>query len=277
MATKITSRSGDQYQTFKYNPRSQPPSSNSRSHKSSPAIASLKPAKMNALGGAQMKYFSLAAIAALSALFHQTAAAAPIYSLTAGTLTYLNNFLGGAESDTFSFTGPQPVSVQGGGGTASTYDVFQNLNVPFNITLQMIIDDTGNEAGAAAANGTNYGLSEYTGSGVLTNSSPITISAGNLTVSVPAIVSGELDVCTPDVSCPGGSAPNPGLTSNPFDASFGPLSGILTVTYAQENVGSSNYTLTNAQFTTTTPEPSTFLFLATGAAALHLLRRRQIA
>lgn len=225
-----------------------------------------------------MKYFSFAAIA-VCALFHQTAGAAPIYSLTAGTLTYVNNFLGSTEGDNFSFTGPQPVSVQGGGGTASTYDVFQTLNVPFNITLQLIIDDTGNEAGSAAANGTNYGLSEYTATGLteLTNSSPITITAGNLTVSVPATVSGQLDICTPDVSCPGGSAPNPGLTSNPFDASFGPLSGTLTVTYAQLNL-SSNYTLTNAQFTTTTPEPSTFLFLGAGAAALYLLhRRRQIA
>jgi hypothetical protein len=222
-----------------------------------------------------MKYqnFSLAAITILSALFPQTAGAAPIYSLTAGTLTYVNNFLGSAEGDNFSFTGPQPVSVQGGGGTASTYDVFQNLNVAFNITLQLLIDDTGNESGAAAANGTNYGASEYTGGAQLTNSSPITLTAGNLTVSVPAIVSGELDVCTPDVSCPGGSAPNPPLTSNPFDASFGPLSGILTVTYEQLN-GGSNYTLTNAQFTTTTPEPSTFLFLASGAGALYLLRRR---
>ncbi len=220
-----------------------------------------------------MKYFSFAAITAL-ALFHQTAGAAPIYSLTAGTLTYVNDFLGSTEGDNFSFTGPQPVSVQGAGGNNSPYAVFQTLGVPFNITLQVFIDDTGNESGSAAANGTNYGLSEYTGSAVLTNSSAITITAGNLTVSVPAIVSGELDICTPDVSCPGGSTPNPGLTSNPFDASFGPLSGTLTVTYAQLNFGS-NYTLTNAQFTTTTPEPSTFLFLGSGAGALYLLRRRR--
>jgi hypothetical protein len=208
--------------------------------------------------------FKYAVLILLSGAFAPAGHATPLYNLTAGTLTYVNNFLGFSEGDMFSFTGPQPVSVQGSGGNNVSYSVFQTLNTPFTIALPLLIDDTGNESGPASANGINYGGSQYgsPGSLQLTNSTPITLTAGHLTVSVAAVITGQMSVCTPDASCPGGS--------NPFDVDFGALAGTLTVTYAQLNQGS-QYTLTSASFTApSTPEPATFLSLAGGLALLGL-------
>lgn len=223
----------------------------------------------------QISKFKIAALA-FPLLFVCTAAATPIYDLNAGTLNYINSYLGFGLTNTFTFTGSQPVSVQGSGATAAAYSVLQSLNVPFNLSLGLIIDDTGNESGPASANGINYGLSQYItiNPASLTNSSPITLTAGHLTVSVPGTVSGELEVCTPDVNCPGGSNPG-GAHSNPFDVAFGPLSGTLTVTYAQFNVGS-QYALTSAVFATPTPEPPTWLFAFCGVALLtvHAVKNR---
>ncbi len=202
----------------------------------------------------------------MSGAFTPAAHATPLYKLTAGTLTYINNFLGFSEGDMFSFTGPQPVSVQGSGGNNVSYTVLQTLNNPFNITLPLLIDDTGEtnpaplpQMESGLCQGSQYGSP---GSLQLTNSTPITLTAGHLTVSVAAVISGQMNVCAPDASCPGGS--------NPFDVDFGSLAGTLTVTYAQLNEGS-QYTLTSASFTTpSAPEPATFLSLAGGLALLSL-------
>jgi hypothetical protein len=210
------------------------------------------------------------ALVLVFAAFAPAAYSTPIYNLTAGTLTYVNSYLGSSEGNTFSFTGPQPVSVQGSGGNNVSYTVLQALNNPFSIALSLIIDDTGNESGPASANGTNYGGSQYTspGSLQLTNSTPITLTAGHLTVSVAAVITGQMNVCTPDASCPGGS--------NPFDVDFGPLAGTLTVTYAQLNEGS-QYTLTNASFVApSAPEPSTLLSFAGGLALLGFATRKRL-
>lgn len=198
------------------------------------------------------------------------AKAAPVYNLNAGTLTYENSYLGFGLSDAFTFTGPQPVSIQGSGATAVADYQLESLNVPFNVTLGLVIDDTGNESGPASANGIDYGDSQYLDMGAeLTNSAPIILTAGNLTVSVPAIVSGGLHICTPDATCP---SPN-----NPFNVSFGPLAGTLTVTFAQFNQGST-YTLTNAEFVATTPEPAAWVLALVGLCLLACRRfsgRRQ--
>ena len=219
----------------------------------------------------------IGAMGLVCGLFAQVANATPIYNLTAGSLSYTNNYLGSSEGNSFSFTGPQPVSVQGGGGNNSGYNTLEQLGTPFNITLGLIIDDTGNEAGTASANGISYGLSEYIASGTaqLMNSTPITLSAGHLTVSVAATVSGQLNVCTPDQYCAGGNTPNPSLATNPFDVSFGPLAGTLTVTYTELNQGP-NYSLVSAQFVTPTaaPEPATLLIAGIGILAMVGLLRR---
>ena len=219
--------------------------------------------------------FKIAALA-FPLLFVCTAAAAPVYNASAGTLSYSNSILGFGLSNTFTFTGPQPFSVQGSGATAVAVSVLQSLNVPFGLSLGLIIDDTGNETGPASANGINYGGSQYLDINPtsLTNSSAITLTAGHLTVSVPGTVSGELEVCSPDMNCPGGSNPG-GPHTNPFDVAFGPLSGTLTVTYAQFN-GGPQYSLTSAVFATPTPEPPTWLFAFCGVALLtvHAVKNR---
>lgn len=216
--------------------------------------------------------FQSGALACLLVLLGAAAQAAPIYNVDAGTVTYINNYLASSLGVSFTFTGPQPVNVQGGGGNNVGYLVLEPLNTPFNITLSLFIDDTGNTAGPASANGVDYGGSEYLGIGSdeLTNSVPIELTPGNLTVSVPATVSGGLEICTPDPMCPGGATP--GTWTNPFDVSFGPLAGTLTVTYAQFNPGS-DYALTKAVFTTAVPEPATWPFLLCGIAVAIVLKR----
>ncbi len=195
--------------------------------------------------------------------------AAPIYTVDAGTLSYTNQYLGSGLSDNFTFSGPQPVSIQGSGATAVAVSTLQSLNTPFNLNLSLIIDDNGNESGPASANGNNYSA-EYLDivATHLMNSSPIVLTAGHLTVSVPATVSGEFQICAPDIACPGSPAPS-GTSTNPFDVAFGPLSGTLTVTYAQFNFGS-QYTLTSAVFTApaSVPEPATWLIACGGLGLL---------
>jgi len=228
-----------------------------------------------------VKLSSLSLAAVIAIFLVPAASAVPIYTLNAGTLSYTNSY-GVSEGDTFSFTGPQPVSVSGGGGNNVSYQIMQLLNTPFDISLPVYIDDTGNEAGDAQANGIDYGASQYISTPTLTNSSPFTLTAGNLTVSEPATLQGLFDVCTPDQYCPGGSNPGGGLTGNPFDATLGTLSGTLTVTYSPFNPGSGSpdYVLTSAVFTIPTasaPEPSTLLIFASGAGALVYLRRKRFA
>jgi hypothetical protein len=140
----------------------------------------------------QLRAFSLAVIAACLLLVCPLAAT-PIYNVSSGTLTYSNSYLGFGLTNSFTFTGLQPVSIQGSGATAIAYSALENANVPFNLTLGLIIDDTGNESGPASANGTSYGSSEYitVTLATLSNSSPITLTAGHLTTSVPAVISGE--------------------------------------------------------------------------------------
>jgi hypothetical protein len=215
-----------------------------------------------------MKTSSLRIAAFLSLVW--AAQAAPIYNVNAGTLTYLNDYLGFGLTDTFSFSGAQPVSVQGSGATAVAYAGLQSLNTAFNLTLSLVIDDTGNETGPASANGTNYGGSQYIGTATLHNSAPIVLTAGHLTVSVPGFISGELDVCTPDSTCPisGGA--------NPFDVSFAPLAGTLTVTFTQFNFGST-YTLTNAQFVapaSAAPEPAGWMLCVGGLGLAGFAKRK---
>ena len=96
----------------------------------------------------------------------------------------------------------------------------------------------------------------------INNSSPITLTPGNLTVSVPASLTGTLTVCSPDHNCVFGGGP----FSDVFDVDFA-LSGTITVTYAQFNVNSP-YALTSAVFTTV-PEPAArWLFFLGGLALI---------
>lgn len=153
----------------------------------------------------------------------------------------------------------------GGGATAVAYSNLPALNTPFGFSQQVIIDDTGNESGAAFGNATNYPSVQFTGGLLVTASTPIVLTAGNLTVSVPASLSGTLDVCSPDNFCAFGG----GASSNVFDVNFA-TPGILTVTFAQFNFGST-YTLTSAEFTST-PEPGTWLLAPLGIALVGLRR-----
>ena len=208
------------------------------------------------------------AAAAFAILFVSGAAAAPIYPVNAGTLTYVNNYLGSGLGDNFMFTGPL-VSITGGGATAVAYSGLQSLGVPFSFTLLIAIDDTGDESGPAVGNGTPYASVQYTGSAAVHATSPVTLTAGHLTVSVPGFIDGSLNVCNTSAICSGGG----GSPVHVFDASFPPLAGTLTLTFAQFN-GGSTYDLTNAQFTApSVPEPSSWFLMVAGLGLVTTLKR----
>src|SRR5690348_13005083 len=136
------------------------------------------------------------AIVAFVILLVSGAAAAPVYPVSAGTLTYQNSILGFGLTDSFTFTGPL-VSITGSGATAVAYSSLQSLNVPFAFSLALAIDDTGDESGPAIANGTTYASVQYENSSIamVHASSNVTITSGHLTVSVPAFIDGALFVC----------------------------------------------------------------------------------
>ena len=168
-------------------------------------------------------------VAALALLLVSGAFAAT-YPVTAGTLSYTNDYFG-ALGDTFSFTGPQ-VSVAGGGATFANYTTLQSLGVPFGFSMALAIDDDDAEGGAATANGTTYPSVQYANSfstATLHASSSVTLTSGNLTVSVPAYIDGILYVCSTLNAC----AYAIGTPVHVFDASFGPMTGTLTLTFAQ--------------------------------------------
>jgi hypothetical protein len=193
-------------------------------------------------------------------LLAPTAFALPIYPATSGTVSYTNNFWGGLDNS-FSFSGPL-VTITGSGVT-SAQPPTENLGVPFNLTLGLIIDDNGDESGSAIGNAISYPSVQFVdlASTGIHNSTPITLTAGNLTVSVPATLNGLIAVCSPNNFCASGGGP----FSDVFDVSFA-LSGTLTVSYAQFNV-ESPYALTNAVFTTGVPEPATAI-LSLGSLVL---------
>ena len=215
----------------------------------------------------------IAAIIIAILLLSPAAFAVPIYPVTSGTATYTNDFFV-ALSNSFSFSGPL-VNITGSGATLAQPPV-ENLGVPFDLTLFLIIDDNGDESGSAIGNGTSYPSVQFLdiGATAVRNSAPITLTAGQLTVSVPATLNGSVAVCSPNTFCASGGGP----FSTVFDASFA-LSGTLTVTYAQFNLGSP-YALTSAVFTTGVPEPATWLFslgglTLVGIKALRTARLRQ--
>jgi hypothetical protein len=208
-----------------------------------------------------------AAAAASAFLLISGAAAAPVYPVTAGTLTYINSYLGSGLGDNFNFTGPL-VSITGGGATAVAYSGLQSLNVPFAFSLLLAIDDTGDESGPAMANGTPYASVQYTGTAAVHATSDVTLTSGHLMVSVPGFIDGTLNVCNTSAICSGGG----GIPDHVFDVSFPPLTGTLTLTFEQFN-GGSTYDLTNAAFTTSIPEPASWWFVAAGLGLVTMLRR----
>lgn len=198
-------------------------------------------------------------------LLAPTAFSLSIYPATSGTVSYTNNFFTVLDNS-FSFSGPL-VSITGSGVTAAQPPT-ENLGVPFNLTLFLIIDDNGDESGSAIGNGISYPSVQFVdlASTIVQNSTPMILTAGNLTVSVPATLNGLITVCSPNNLCVTGGG------SNVFDVSFA-LSGTLTASYAQFNVGSP-YALTNAVFTTGVPEPSSLALLGSGLLpALAVIRR----
>ena len=195
--------------------------------------------------------------------------AVPVYPVTAGTISYVNNYLGSGLGDSFNFTGPM-VSIAGSGATAVAYSNLPMLNVPFSFSLPIAIDDTGDESGPAMANGVNYPSVQYVNgsSAIVSALSNVTLTSGHLTVAVPGQITGSLMVCNPANICAFGG----GVPMHVFDASFN-LSGTLTLTFAEFNLGST-YTLTNASFTTSTvPEPGSWAYVALGWIAVCVARQ----
>jgi hypothetical protein len=191
-------------------------------------------------------------------------APAVTFSATAGTASYANSVLGSTLSNTFSFTGPS-LSVTGSGATPFTIDTLQTLGVPFGFSVALVIDDFGTQSGPAMAGGMNFPDVQYLGPASITALAPITLGLGNLTVSVPAQVTGTITACSPFNICAFGG----GIPSDVFDISF-TVPGTLTVTYALFNIGP-QYSLTSARFASNVPEPATWL-LSLGALALVAVR-----
>jgi hypothetical protein len=210
----------------------------------------------------QRSRFGLTVSLILTAL-SSTAAGAPVYTATAGSAGYVNALLAMPSSlvNSFSFSGPL-VGIMGSGGNNVGFTTLESLNVPFSFSVPLVIDDTGDESGPASANGTDYASVQYTGDASISSTSPITLTAGNLTVSVPATASGTLSVCNPSGICAFGG----GVPDHVFDVDFA-VSGTLTVTYALFNppVGT-QYALTTASFTTAVPEPAGWMLLAEALA-----------
>jgi hypothetical protein len=212
------------------------------------------------------------ALTALAVLVVPVAVAGPVpsFAVDAGSIHYVNNYFG-TLSDTFSFTGPS-LAIQGSGATEAAYSGLQSLNVPFAFTLMLAIDDDGHEAGPATAGGTPYASVQYenSSSARLHALSNVTLTSGNLTVSVPGYIDGILFACNTSAICAYGG----GTPVHVFDADFGTLTGTLTLTFGQFNNGST-YDLRSAVFTTgeAVPEPASWLLMAFGLGAVAKLRR----
>jgi hypothetical protein len=203
-------------------------------------------------------------------VFAANLSAAPVYPVDSGSITYVNSILGAGLTDNFHFTGPL-VSITGSGATAVAYSTLQSLGVPFPFSLNLDIDDTGDESGPAIANGINYPSVQYPNSATaaVTALTNVTITAGHLTVSVPADVTGEIDVCSPSSVCAFGG----GTPTFPFDVTLN-VPGTLTLTFEQFN-GGATYDLTKAQFTSV-PEPRSSWICVLGGLTLFVAGRRNI-
>jgi hypothetical protein len=135
-----------------------------------------------------------------------------------------------------------------------------------------LISDDGFESGSAVAGGTSYPSVAFSNGGADTLAiaalTSITLTAGNLTVTTPATLSGTLAACTTAGVCVNGG----GTPQHPFDVSIAPINGLLKVTYANINppVGT-QYALTSAIFTTV-PEPGTWI--AGFGVVIAVLRRK---
>ncbi len=215
--------------------------------------------------------FGFTASLILTAL-SSTAAGAPVYTATAGSAGYVNALLAMPSSleNSFSFSGPL-VNIMGSGGNNVGFTTLESLNVPFSFSVALVIDDTGDESGPASANGVDYASVQYTGDASISSTAPITLTAGNLTVSVPAIVSGTLSVCNPSSICAFGG----GVPDHVFDVDFA-VTGTLTVGYTLFNppVGT-QYALTTASFTSAVPEPAAWMLLIGAFAFIGALKRNR--
>src|SRR5215469_7953892 len=152
-------------------------------------------------------------------LLAPTAFPLPLYPATSGSVSYTNSVFGCMCLDnSFSFSGPM-MSITGSGVTLAQ-PPYENLGVPFNLTLGLIIDDIGDQSGSAIGNGISYPSVQFVdlASTIVQNSTPMILTAGNLTVSVPATLNGLITVCSPNNLCFAGGG------SRVFDVSFA-LSG----------------------------------------------------
>jgi hypothetical protein len=149
-----------------------------------------------------------------------TPALGSVFSATSGSAAITNAF-GGPEGATFQLTGPQ-LSVSASGGSIPGYNVLQTLNNPFSLTLSLLISDDGFESGSAVAGGTSYPSVAFSNGGADTLAiaalTSITLTAGNLTVTTPATLSGTLAACTTAGVCVNGG----GTPQHPFDVSIAP-------------------------------------------------------
>lgn len=202
-------------------------------------------------------------------------ATAATFSATSGTAT-INNIYGKSEGADFTLTGPS-LTLTSGGATAFDYEVTQTLNTSFSIVLQLLIDDNGYQGGSATAGGVTYPSLAFPSSALkITTISPITLTAGNLTVMTSASLSGSLAACATFAVCNGLGGGTP--PTFPFNVNVDPIFGFVTLTYANINPPFSNqYGLQKAVFTTfvptAIPEPKT-LTAGFGLLILFALKQR---
>lgn len=197
-------------------------------------------------------------------LFIAAPLAASTFSATSGSANITNTY-GGPESITFTLTGPQLTSTTSSSWTPG-YNALETLNNSFSFSLSLLQSDDGFSAGSATAGGNPYSVA-YQGLLDLTALSNITLLPGSLTGSVSATLSGALNACSTANNC----INNTGPTTNPFTVAMQPILGTLTYSYALLNPSSQpsdtfssnsitlQYFLASATFTTTTPEPGTWI------------------
>lgn len=218
---------------------------------------------------------------------------APTYAADTGSVTFTapayGNADGGIVNAGFTFSGPD-VYLTGSSSTIDPPNDFvgsdEQLGIvgraPYSNFLWVYAEDNRFPQGSATVGGTEYSDVVYFGLAALSGDSflltpDMFASQGEVTVSVPATVTGSMTACIPDSACTLGYGP----TISPFSVDVD-VSGTLTLTYARVSgstppqYGEFVY-LTTATFTPS-PEPAMWMLMTSGLLAVgaqRLMRRRR--